>query len=150
MQTARMGAYIDAPIERVWEILIDYPGYARIPGVQMSRMLEHGREHPMGVGAVRELRVAGTTFAEEILEFEPPRRLAYRIIRSRPLRIDHEMGRVELISRGSGTEVKWSTTFRLAIPLIGDALSRPLRVLMQHNFNEMLLWLKDDLERRSR
>ena len=142
-----MNAYIHAPIERVWAFLIDYEGYARIPAVARARVLRRGDRDAAGVGAVREVTVLGSTFEEEILAFEPPLLLTYRITKSRPLRIDHELGRVDLVPRGEGTEVSWTTTFTLPVPLVGGTLAKGLRVVVQHQFNEILLWLKDDLER---
>ena len=113
-------------------------------------MVKPGDDHPAGVGAVREVTVMGSTFEEVIVAFEPPRLLTYRILRSRPLPIAHELGRVELLPRGEGTEVQWSTTFSVPVPLVGGLLARPLRVAMQHQFNEILLWLKDYLESERR
>ena len=147
METARMNAFINVPIERVWAVLTDYEGYARIPGVDSARLTTAGHPDRAGVGAVREITTMGMTFAEEILTFEPPRLLEYRIIRSSPLPIEHRLGRCELISHGSGTEVKWTTTMGLGIPIVGDLLARPLCALVQHTFTGMLMWLKDDLER---
>ena len=36
MQTARMHMIFDVPIERVWDALTDYAGYARFPGVDSA------------------------------------------------------------------------------------------------------------------
>ena len=150
MQTARMDIYIEAPIERVWDVLTDYAGYARIPQVRNARVVRTGREHPAGVGAVREVEVMGSTFQEEIVEFEPPRRLAYRITESRPLTIAHDIGRVELTARGTGTEIHWTTRLAVDVPVLGPLLTPVVRLLAQNTFNEILLWLKDDLERKAR
>jgi hypothetical protein len=143
-----MNAYVHAPIERVWAFLIDYAGYARVPQVQGARVLRPGTSHAAGVGAIREITVLGSTFEEEIVGFDPPRRLAYRITRSRPLRLEHRLGECELIERGGGTEVRWTTTFTVPIPIVGPRLAKVLRLVMQHTFNEILLWVKDDLEQQ--
>jgi uncharacterized protein YndB with AHSA1/START domain len=149
METARMNAFINVPIEQVWAVLTDYEGYARIPGVEAARLVRPGRADPAGVGAVREISVMGSTFEEEIVTFDPPRVLEYRIIRSRPLPIEHQLGRCELTSHGSGTEVTWTTTMGLRIPLLGDLLAKPMRAMVQNKFNGILLWLKDELEGRA-
>jgi uncharacterized protein YndB with AHSA1/START domain len=148
MQTARMQITFDVPIERVWEVLIDYPGYARFPGIDAARVLEPGREHPAGVGARREVSVAGTTFVEEIVEFEPPRVLAYRIVSSRPIKIVHEIGRTRLTARGNQTDLDWETTGTVGIPVIGGLLAYPMRFGIERTFNRILRWLKEDLERK--
>jgi hypothetical protein len=149
MQTARMGIYVHTPVARVWETLIDYAGYARIPQVSSARVVRPGTDHPAGVGAVREISVLGATFEEEIVEFDAPRILAYRIVRCRPLPIEHDIGRVTLIPRGEGTEIAWTTRFRVGVPLVGDVASRPLKMVMQNTFNDILHWLKADLEART-
>jgi hypothetical protein len=149
MQTAQMSIFIRAPIERVWGLLTDYAGYARIPQVKAARVLRPGDAHPAGVGAIREVTVLGTTFEELIVEFDAPRRLGYRIIRSRPLKFEHELGLMELSARDGGTQVEWQTTFAARVPVVGGLLTRVLGVVIQRTFNKILLWLKDDLEREA-
>src|SRR5688572_18341757 len=117
MLTARFEIEFDAPIARVWDRLIDYPGYAKFPRVESARVLEEGDEHPAGVGALREIKVDGVTFEERIVEFEPPRILAYRITKSRPIKIVHDIGRMELFERGEKTKLLWETTFTIGVPV---------------------------------
>src|SRR5262245_15828042 len=132
MQVARMNAFIRAPIDRIWAFLIDYEGYARIPAVKDARLVAPGRDHRSGVGAVREVTVLGSTFEEEIVEFEPPNRLAYRITKCRPLPVLHDIGRVELETRGDGTEINWKTRFEVDVPIFSEAASKMVRLIMQH------------------
>ena len=150
MQTTRMAITVDVPIEQVWNVMIDYAGYARFPGVQAARVIRPGRDHPAGVGALREITVAGTTFVEEIVEFEPPRVLAYKIVQSRPLKILHEIGRMRLQTRGNQTSLEWETTGTVGIPVIGGLLAYPMSLMMRRTFMRILHWLKDDLERAAR
>lgn len=147
MLTVRMAITINAPIDRVWSSLTDYEGYARFPKVRSARVLERGHEHPAGVGAVRELNVDGITFVERIVEFEAPHCLAYKIVKSSPLPFAHDIGRMQLTERGASTELEWSTTFAIDIPVIGGPLTYIVRGLMQRTFNEILQWSKRDLER---
>jgi uncharacterized protein YndB with AHSA1/START domain len=147
MQTARMAITFDVPIELVWEVLTDYAGYARFPGVAAARVLKPGHEQPAGVGAIREVEQAGSVFIEEIVEFEPPRMLAYKIVSSRPIPIAHEIGRVRLTPRGGRTELEWETTAALDVPLIGSLFAYPMRLIIQRSFGHILRWLKQDLER---
>jgi uncharacterized protein YndB with AHSA1/START domain len=149
METARMNVYIHAPVERVWAALTDYASYARLPKVESARVLQQGRGDPAGVGAVREVRLLGSTFVEEITRFEAPRLLGYQILRSAPLPIEHRGGEMELVPRGEGTEVRWTTTFRVAVPLVGGLIGKVTRAITQNAFNDVLLWLKDELEREA-
>lgn len=147
MLTAHMNITFDVPVERVWDVMTDYAGYARFPGIHSARVLTPGEDHPAGVGCRREIGVAGGRFVEEIVEFEPGRQLAYRIVESHPLPIIHDIGRVVLTPRGGSTELDWVTTFTVGTPLIGPLLAYPVRAKMQRTFDEILRWLKDDVER---
>lgn len=147
MLTMRMEMTFEAPIERVWASLIDYEGYARFPKVQAAKMLARGAEHPAGVGAVRELRVDGITFVERIEAFEPMRRIAYKITESRPLKLRHDIGVMELTDQGGRTHLSWSTTFAVDLPIIGGPLTYVVRFAMARTFRAILLFIKAELER---
>jgi len=148
MFTAKMHAYIRAPIERVWAFISDYEGYERVPGVKRARILKPGNPERAGLGAIREIRVQGVVFEEEITRFEAPNRLCYRITRSRPIRIEHEGGDMQLTARDGGTDVHWTTTMGLDLPLVGGVLTRALGMVVQRKFDGFLAWAKRDLERR--
>jgi uncharacterized protein YndB with AHSA1/START domain len=150
MLTARFNLTIDAPIERVWALLIDYEGYTRFPRVESARVVETGADHPAGVGALREIRVDGVTFDERIVEFEPSHVLAYKIESSRPIRIAHDIGRMTLTDRGGRTELDWVTTFGVDIPVLGPALTYLVRAKLTRTFWEILHWVKADLEQNKR
>jgi hypothetical protein len=147
MQTAHMHAFIRAPIEKVWAFVIDYEGYGRVPGVKRSRIISPGKDHRAGVGAVREIEVQGASFEEEITRFEAPNRLCYRILRSRPLHIEHDGGDMRLVARDGGTELDWTTTMGIRAPLVGGLATKLLVAVVQRKFTQFLSWAKADLER---
>lgn len=147
MLTARFETDFDVPVQRVWERLIDYAGYAKIPFVQAARVVEPGKEDPAGVGALREIKIDGITFRERIVEFEPPHVLAYKITESRPITIVHDIGRMQLSETARGTHLVWETTFTVGVPVFGGLLAYPVRAAMRRTFSKILRWLKDDLER---
>jgi hypothetical protein len=142
-----MHAFIKAPIEKVWAFLIDYEGYTRVPGVKRARIVSPGKPERPGLGAVREVAVFGASFEEEITHFEAPSRLCYKILRSKPLPIDHEGGDMRLSSRDGGTQVDWTTTMAVRMPLLGGVLTPILGKVVQYKFDQFLLWVKRDLER---
>ena len=80
MLNARAKITLDAKPEAVWAVVTDYAGYARFPGITAATLREPGGTHPCGVGAIREVKAGAATFVEEIVEFEVPRRLVYKII----------------------------------------------------------------------
>ena len=147
MLSARFHFIVDAPIDRVWAVLIDHEGYARFPHVQSARLLRRGQDLPGGVGAEREVRVGGITFVERIVACEPPHLLEYKIVESRPLKLNHELGRMQLSARDGRTVLDWVTTFEVAVPIVGGLLTYVTRFLMQRTFLDILNWLKKDLER---
>jgi hypothetical protein len=82
-----------------------------------------------------------------IVEFEAPRRLVYKIIESRPLKIDHEFGCMQLTARGDQTELEWETRGKVAVPLVGALLDFAMGFILQRAFERTLRWIKEHLER---
>ena len=146
MQTISLQMSFNAPIERLWAMLIDYEGYASFPKIEAARVVTRGADHPAGVGAVRELRVDGMTFSEQIVEFDPPRRLAYRITASRPLKLRHDIGRMELTERDGRVDLTWSSTFAVDVPIVGGLLTYVARFGMERTFRAILLHVKSIVE----
>lgn len=122
MQTIEVTRRLTSPIEHVFEALADHARYDRIPGITSSKLVTPGTQEKNGVGAIREIGVRGAWFREEITAFERPHRLAYRIVKARPP-IDHQGGEVTLRSVDGGTEVVWTSTFRIPIPVLGRLLA---------------------------
>jgi uncharacterized protein YndB with AHSA1/START domain len=141
--TARIA--IAAPIEQVWAALTDHEGMARWPGIGSVRLRQEGRTERNGEGAVREIRSMGALFVEEVVGFEPPHRMRYRIIESRP-RIIHEGGEVVLTTEAGRTQVVWTTRARAALPLLGGPLMWLMRPVLQRTFERGLRFVKRELE----
>lgn len=109
--------------ERAFDMMADHAGYVNFPGVRSARVTKPGTTEPNGFGAVREVKLDGAWVKEEITVFERPRRLGYRIIKSRPP-IEHEGGLIELTPTADGVHVRWTSTFRVKVPLVGGLLTR--------------------------
>jgi len=146
MTTAHMHTFIRAPIDKVWAFLSDHEGYARIPGVKRARLIVEGKPDRNGLGAVRRIEVLGFVFEEEVTRFEAPHRLCYRILRSSPLHIDHEGGDMRLTVRDGGTELDWTTTMAVKLPIGGWIMTKILGMVVQRKFGQFLSWAKKDLE----
>jgi uncharacterized protein YndB with AHSA1/START domain len=84
---------------------------------------------PDGVGAVAEFVTGRTRVREEIVVREPLRRLSYRLLSGLPLR-DY-LAVVELTPSGTGTHIRWSSSYRSGRPGLGwlyrIALTRVIR-----------------------
>jgi uncharacterized protein YndB with AHSA1/START domain len=126
MQTIDIASYIRAPIERAWELLSDQEGYTFAKQVKEARLLREGRDDRNGIGAVLQIRAMGAKLQWEVVNFDPPHGFGYRITKF-PIPFRHEIGTVDLTSRGDGTDVRWISSFEVPIPLIGRMLELIIR-----------------------
>ena len=145
MQTIDVNTHIHAPIERVWGLFSDYEGYTILKGVSKARLLEEGQDERNGVGAVREVRVLGVTFIEDIVTFDGPNRLEYRVRKS-TVPIRHEIGTMDFTTCGDATDVRWVSRFDLNVPLIGPILAPILCRIFNAAFQDFLNQSKAILE----
>ena len=150
MVTSRFQIFIGAPPASVFALLADYAGYAQLPHVKWARVDERGKEHAAGVGALRVLNVDGITFHERIVEFEEGRVIAYKIEKSTPLRVRHEIGRMVLSERSGGTDLEWVTTYEAAVPLVSRLLTPVVKWKLERTFRDILDHAKAQLEARAR
>ena len=128
---------IKAPIEKVFAVLADHEGYKSFPGVSGARLLKEGRGDCNGLGAVRRIEAGFNWFEEEITRFEPPFRYDYLILRSRPP-LRHQGGSVQLKATPEGTQVDWTSSAELRLPLIGALFDGFLDGQLSKAFSHML------------
>lgn len=118
MQTVEVQQLIASPIETVWACYTDHVSWTDWAGLGRVRLEREGIPAPNGVGCVREIASFGIKVCEEILSFDPPRRMTYRVVRGgRPIR-DH-FGEVVFEVRDGGTLVTWRCQFTSRIPGLG-------------------------------
>jgi uncharacterized protein YndB with AHSA1/START domain len=101
-----------APAPAVFALLADGASWSSWGGplLPRSRWYRTGTPAPGGVGAVRELGIRPVLSREEIVEYVPPRRLAYTIISGIP--VHGYKGIVDLDPLpGGGTRITWRATF---------------------------------------
>ena len=112
---------LNKPIADVFAVISDHANYAQFKGVDASTLLTEGKEERNGLGAVREVVAAGSTLHEEIVAYDPPFLLAYKIIHSKPLPYDHQLGEVTLEAKDDNTtHVIWRSQGHITIPLLGN------------------------------
>ena len=87
---------INQPIEKVFAILSDHANYAQFKAIEQSNLLVKGSDEPNGLGAVREIISGGSNLHEEIVAYEPPYKLGYKVVKSKPLPYDHQLGEITL------------------------------------------------------
>lgn len=112
-----------APVDKVFTVLADAPRWHEWakPFVRQSMWEREGSPAPGGVDAIRKLGAAGVFSREQILEYDPPRHLAYTLLSGQP-GVKNYRADVNLVSRGGGTTIKWTGTFDARIPGIGPVL----------------------------
>lgn len=138
MQTIDITETVALPIERAFELLADHANYQRFPGITRSELLQAGEPAPNGRGAVRRVSLGDVVLDEEITDFQPPKTLAYRVIASKPIRVEHEGGVIELTTVPEGTEIRWRSTFKLKIPVIGWFVTRRAANQFERGFRQIL------------
>ncbi len=85
-----------------------------------------GDGDPEGLGAVRLFRTGTVTSRERVVELVPDRRFSYELLGGLPVRgyrADVDLSPVP----GGGTDVRWHSTFRPALPGTGWFWRRFLR-----------------------
>jgi uncharacterized protein YndB with AHSA1/START domain len=133
MQRVEVHQTVPAPIDVVWDRYTDHRSWTRWAGMGTVTLDREGRPPPNGVGCVRVISNAGLAVFEEILEFEAPRRMSYRVVKGGiPIR-DH-LGEVLFEERGPETLVTWRCRFTSRVPGLG----LPFRVLITSLFRRAL------------
>lgn len=119
MATFTFERSIAASPETVFEVLADHRAYPQFTGTRRVELEREGDPPPNGLGAIRQLHIVGPPVREEVTEFEPPGRFAYKLLSGIPVR-DH-VGTVTLTPEGDGTRMCYEVTTFPKIPLIGHA-----------------------------
>jgi uncharacterized protein YndB with AHSA1/START domain len=135
---------VAAPVELVFDVLTDHRGYDKITPLRSSTLEREGEPAPNGVGAVRVLKLAGPPIREEVTEFEPPSRFAYKMLSGAPVR--SHTGTVELAPSGTGTALVWRVDSIASIPA-PDAVWGGI---MRRVVGQLLRGVVKESERRAR
>jgi hypothetical protein len=92
-----------------------------------------------GVGAVRAVTAGGLTLEEEIIEFTPPSRMVYTIIKGLP--VTHR-GTLTLTEDGDDTLLEWRIRMTSRVPLLAPAV----RLALSFGLDPALAYAKKTLE----
>ena len=69
---------------------------------------------------MREIISGGSNLHEEIVAYEPPYKLGYKVVKSKPLPYDHQLGEITLKDEGGKTHVTWRSKGHITIFLLGS------------------------------
>jgi uncharacterized protein YndB with AHSA1/START domain len=117
---------VSAPIATVWEVLADHEGLSNwAPGIKAS-LTKEGAAERNGVGAVRRIAAPGPmpAIVEEVVAFEPGRRLTYKALSGVPLR--NYQGDVVLEEAAGGTAISYTVSADQRVPLVEKALTKAI------------------------
>lgn len=109
-----------APVEEVWAVLADARRWKEWTPLTVSELEREGSPEPDGVGAVRLFGGGPVRTREEVVEFEPPRRLVYEMRSGMPIR--GYRAEVTLTDWNGGTEIAWVSRFEPKVPGTGAVL----------------------------
>ena len=117
---------IAAPIQDVWDTVVDHRGYKNWTPVVTSRLEHLGSPDENGVGALRALGVGPIGAKELVVEFEPEKfHMGYELVKGVP--VTGYRADVYLTSDGDATELVWRGRFQSAPPGMAKALNAFLR-----------------------
>lgn len=118
--------HIAAPREQVWAFYTDHAGWTAWAGTGRVVLTREGDEHRDGVGCVRAIGV-GMKVLEEVVAFEAPERMVYRVVGGAVPMRDHE-GEVSFEEEPGGTLVTWRCRFEPTIIGTGWLMQRTVNV----------------------
>jgi len=125
----RVGATTPAPVEVVWPLVGEARRWRDWSFLTRTELEREGEPAPDGVGAIRHFSRYGVGSREEVVAWDPPHHLAYRILRGFPVR--NYLADVTLTPEGDGTRIDWSGSFDPKIPGSGPVLDAVLSRMMQ-------------------
>jgi uncharacterized protein YndB with AHSA1/START domain len=140
MHQVEVHHHFSAPIERVWARYTDHASWSTWAGLGKVTLAREGTPAPNGVGCVRQFTAGGMGLQEEVLTFEPPHRMTYRICRGGGPIADHH-GEVLMQPRDGGTDITWRCHFRSRVPGLGSLM----RLGIARSFRSALRGLERDL-----
>lgn len=131
MERIEVQQVIRAPLQSVWDRYTDHRSWTQWAGLGTVELERQGLPPPNGVGCVRVISNLGVRICEEVLTFEPPTRMSYRLVRGFVPIKDH-LGEVLFETHDGGTRVTWRCQFNSKVPGLGG-LFRALITRMFRN-----------------
>jgi len=108
-----------APRAAVWAAYTDHLAWNDWAHIGKVRLERKGHPSPNGVGCVRVISSGGISVREEVLRFDEPEKMTYRVVRG-GLPIKNHLGEVLFDEDGCGnTIVTWRCRFESRIPGLG-------------------------------
>lgn len=120
----QMTETIHAPLEAVFERLLQHERMAAWPGVTSCKLICHG-EAGNGLGAIRRIKSGPFVIDEQVVQYDPPRGYQYTIVKGLP--VDH-LGTVRLRQEGEVVRIDWHISISSRVPFLTRAVVFALRM----------------------
>jgi uncharacterized protein YndB with AHSA1/START domain len=135
---------IAAAPQDVWDLLADFGALSTwVDRVDHSCILVHGADGP--IGTTRRVQLGRQTLVERIVEFDPPKALAYDI-EGLPKQLERVNNRWTLRPSGQSTVVTLTSTVQIGSGRIRELAERAMCRLMTRESDGLLDGLAKQLE----
>lgn len=135
---------IAAAPQDVWDLLADFGALSTwVDRVDHSCILVHGADGP--IGTTRRVQLGRQTLVERIVEFDPPKALAYDI-EGLPKQLERVNNRWTLRPSGQSTVVTLTSTVQIGSGRIRELAERAMCRLMTRESDGLLDGLAKRLE----
>lgn len=118
-----------APAEAVWALLGEARSWKDWAWFPMADLEREGDPAPDGVGAIRRFGLPFAGSREEVVAFDPPRHLGYRLLSGLPVR-DYRSDVTLTPTPDGGTSIEWRSSFTPPWPGSGGFWSTFLRLMI--------------------
>ncbi|WP_067886395.1 SRPBCC family protein [Nocardia vaccinii] len=146
MRTVKLERTIRAPLADVFEWLTDATNFQRVPIIRRVTLVRPGDLVEHGVGAVRLLVTPLVRVTEEIVEYEPPRLIRYKLLSSYPpMRVQD--GCLEFKETEGGAWIRWTAHFEVAAPLFADLWTASMAPMVVGGIRSVLVTAEKELRR---
>lgn len=125
MQTIHIRQWFRASPEAVFDRFSKHDQLGDIWPGRFGRMHDGDDGHENGRGSIREIRLPGLKFREQVTEYRPPNLIAYRIVSGAPF-ISHHYGVMRFRQEGMGTLLDYRIELDAPWPLAA-VLARALK-----------------------
>ena len=134
-KSAQAELTFNAPIQKVWDKLIDHEAMTQWWPFKEVRLIQPGDEDKNGPGAIREMKGMGSTLVEQVTHWNPPYSYHYRLVKGAPIK-DHA-GSVELTEVDGKTHMRWTINFNPGIPGTGGMTKGVLQKLLTNVMSKL-------------
>ena len=134
---------ISANIDKIFDLISDHANYQKFKAIDQSSVLKQSVIEHNGTGTVRKVSSGSFIVVEEILEFNQPKLMGYKIKQAKPFSMDHQKGIIELEAVDDNTtKVRWYSKGRITTPVIGFLCDK----VMQKNGTKAFASILKDIE----